>query len=214
MNKSVINKHELLYYAAEKQKDYEPLLTDPTTPEDVITDVVDRITMEYLKILAFKHPNISERSVRYILTKAEKKKNQKLLIAILWENHKITQSNLQMIRNSYNIAGRFDKFTIELLKENASFYKHNIILIMGDISRSVDMKHTHELFEAAINHKDTTSKMVSAVLHNDRFMLDDETLVSIIVESDKIDDEFIIKWYEKTGNEKFLPKEAKDLFLF
>ena len=49
---------EILYMDVENQKDYEPLLLDKNTPTKIIDDMVNRITLPKLKIIALKHPNI------------------------------------------------------------------------------------------------------------------------------------------------------------
>ena len=77
-----------------KQKDWEPILKDPDTPEEVITSIVDSLTFLPLKMLAFKHPNISEKSQRYMIDKADKKEYLKEIIEAFLANPKsLTKDN-------------------------------------------------------------------------------------------------------------------------
>jgi len=211
------SEQEIAYFQAENQKDYEPILKDPNTPEKVVNDIVDRITLVPLKILAFKHPNISERSQRYMLEKADKKKYQKELIeAYITSDTKISGTGWIQMRRFYNTAQRFDKAVIELLNEQADIPYDKLDIMLNNLG-SEGIKKEKMLVEyigAITNHKNFKADMLDGDLFlDDPNLMDNEDILKVISTSTHKKDIYM-KFYEITQNEVWLPQEAKDLFLF
>lgn len=216
------SKHEEMYFAADKQKDYEPLLKDPTTPESIITDIVDRITLLPLKILALNHPNISERSQRYLIDKADRKDYLKDIVENFLKNPKpLNQNNWLQLRQFYNKAERFDICVMELLEEQASFLTSDkldvIFNSLGDAYGNhrkglKKEKNMERYFMAVVDHKNFDVNSLDGEIHQKGRIIYEDFLKQISASRNK--DVIYGKLYEITGNDAFLPQEAKDIFLF
>ena len=211
------SEQEIAYFQAENQKDYEPLLKDQNTPEKVISDIVDRITLVPLKVLAFKHPNLSISSKRYMLEKADKKKYQKELIEAFLLGKSISISEWKNLREYYNTAQRLDKIVIELLNEGVDIEKEKLDIILNTLTQC-NTKETHmtAYIEAIINHNNFDMKYLTGEFFRDRLLPKvnlREDIMEILKRSN-LKNELFEQFYALTNNEMFLPQEAKDLFLF
>jgi len=209
------SEQEIKYYLANNQKDYEELLKDPDTPEKIITDIVDRITLVPLKILAFKHPNISARSQRYMLEKADKKKYQKdLIIAFLTSDVDLDLKNWIQIKKYYNTAKRTEKFVIEILNDQEDVSLQKLDVILNSIKDDKNLQTIgFNTVESVLHHKNFRPK----ILHGDFFTNNDVTSYNKIMEIIKTSPhqkDIMSTLYNITGKDEFLPQEAKDLFLF
>jgi hypothetical protein len=208
------SEQEIAYFQADNQKDYEPILKDPNTPEKVISDIVDRITLVPLKVLAFKHPNISERSQRYMLEKADKKKYQKELIGAFLEGN-LTEKNWNQIKEYYNVAKRTEKLVIELINEQIDVDVDKLDIILNTIKDDKDLQTIgFAMVEAIFKHKNFNVK----ILHGELFTKNPGLLaynhIMKVIEESPYKAEIATTLYEITGREEVLPQEAKDLFLF
>lgn len=215
-----ISSHQDLYYKAEKQKDYEPLLKDPTTPESIIDNIVDRITLLPLKILALKHPNISKRSQRYIIDKADRKEYLKEIVESYLSNPKnLNSENWQRIRTWMNKAQRFDICVMELLEEqNDIFTVQKLDTILNNFGKgfgsklNLKEKDLNRYLAAVLNHKNFDVESLKGSF----FKLNtfNESDISKMVSKGPNKEKIYLKFYEITNNEIWLPSDATDIFLF
>ena len=154
------SEQEIAFFQAENQKDYESILNDPNTPEKVISMIVDGITLTHLKILAILHPNINIRSIKYILEKADKKGNQKDLIKAYLNSSKLDLSSWYDMRKYYNVARRFDIYTLEILKEESISADALLVMLIGTNYEKKD-KYSVMLIETIIQHKNMTAEYLN-----------------------------------------------------
>jgi hypothetical protein len=214
------SKHEIAYFLADNQREYEPLLKDPTTPEKIIYDIVNTITLLPLKLLAFKHPNISARSQRYILDKADKKDYQKELVEAFISNEKtIIKDNWVRIRKWSNTAQRFDICVMELLEEqNNIFTTENLNIILNSFTLGIQgqplkEKSLQRYLLGVLDHDNFNVSILDGEFINKKGRLDDAATLKTISAS-KNKDDIYVELYKLTKNEVWLPQEAKDVFLF
>lgn len=208
------SEQEIAFFQAENQKEYESILNDPNTPEKVISMIVDGITLTHLKILAILHPNINIRSIKYILEKADKKGNQKDLIKAFLNSSKLDLSSWYDMRKYYNVARRFDIYTLEILKEESFSAVVLLVMLIGTNYEKKD-KYSVMLIETIAQHKDMTAEYLDIWLDRlENVVLNEPKIIEIIKHNTHISTANLIKLYEKTKNEEYLTKEAKDIFLF
>ena len=208
------SEQEIAFFQAENQKEYESILNDPTTPEKVISMIVDGITLSHLKILAILHPNINIRSIKYILEKADKKGNQKDLIKAYLNSSKLDLSSWYDMRKYYNVASRFDIYTLEILKEESISADALLVMLIGTNYEKKD-KYSVMLIETITQHKNMTAEYLNIWIDRlENAVLNEPKIIEIIKHNTHISTTNLIKLYEKTKNEEYLTKEAKDIFLF
>lgn len=208
------SEQEIAFFQAENQKEYESILNDPNTPEKVISMIVDGITLTHLKILAILHPNINIRSIKYILEKADKKGNQKDLIKAFLNSSKLDLSSWYDMRKYYNVARRFDIYTLEILKEESFSAVVLLVMLIGTNYEKKD-KYSVMLIETITQHKNMTAEYLDIWLDRlENVVLNEPKIIEIIKHNTHISTANLIKLYEKTKNEEYLTKEAKDIFLF
>lgn len=208
------SEQEIAFFQAENQKEYESILNDPNTPEKVISMIVDGITLTHLKILAILHPNINIRSIKYILEKADKKGNQKDLIKAYLNSSKLDLSSWYDMRKYYNVASRFDIYTLEILKEESISADALLVMLIGTNYEKKD-KYSVMLIETIAQHKNMTAEYLNIWLDRlESSVLNEPKIIEIIKHNNHISTANLIKLYEKTKNEEYLTKEAKDIFLF
>ena len=208
------SEQEIAFFQAENQKEYESILNDPNTPEKVISMIVDGITLTHLKILAILHPNINIRSIKYILEKADKKGNQKDLIKAFLNSSKLDLSSWYDMRKYYNVARRFDIYTLEILKEESFSAVVLLVMLIGTNYEKKD-KYSVMLIETITQHKNMTAEYLDIWLDRlENVVLNEPKIIEIIKHNSHISTANLIKLYEKTKNEEYLTKEAKDIFLF
>lgn len=208
------SEQEIAFFQAENQKEYESILNDPNTPEKVISMIVDGITLTHLKILAILHPNINIRSIKYILEKADKKGNQKDLIKAFLNSSKLDLSSWYDMRKYYNVAHRFDIYTLEILKEESFSAVVLLVMLIGTNYEKKD-KYSVMLIETITQHKNMTAEYLDIWLDRlENVVLNEPKIIEIIKHNTHISTANLIKLYEKTKNEEYLTKEAKDIFLF
>lgn len=208
------SEQEIAFFQAENQKEYESILNDPNTPEKVISMIVDGITLTHLKILAILHPNINIRSIKYILEKADKKGDQKDLIKAFLNSSKLDLSSWYDMRKYYNVARRFDIYTLEILKEESFSAVVLLVMLIGTNYEKKD-KYSVMLIETIAQHKDMTAEYLDIWLDRlENVVLNEPKIIEIIKHNTHISTANLIKLYEKTKNEEYLTKEAKDIFLF
>lgn len=208
------SEQEIAFFQAENQKEYESILNDPNTPEKVISMIVDGITLTHLKILAILHPNINIRSIKYILEKADKKGNQKDLIKVFLNSSKLDLSSWYDMRKYYNVARRFDIYTLEILKEESISADALLVMLIGTNYEKKD-KYSVMLIETIAQHKNMTAEYLNIWIDRlESSVLNEPKIIEIIKHNYHISTTNLIKLYEKTKNEEYLTKEAKDIFLF
>ena len=208
------SEQEIAFFQAENQKEYESILNDPNTPEKVISMIVDGITLTHLKILAILHPNINIRSIKYILEKADKKGNQKDLIKTFLNSSKLDLSSWYDMRKYYNVARRFDIYTLEILKEESISADALLVMLIGTNYEKKD-KYSVMLIETITQHKNMTAEYLNIWIDRlENAVLNEPKIIEIIKHNTHISTANLIKLYEKTKNEEYLTKEAKDIFLF
>ncbi len=208
------SEQEIAFFQAENQKEYESILNDPTTPEKVISMIVDGITLSHLKILAILHPNIDIRSIKYILEKADKKGNQKDLIKAYLNSSKFDLSSWYDMRKYYNVARRFDIYTLEILKEESISADALLVMLIGTNYEKKD-KYSVMLIETITQHKNMTAEYLNIWIDRlENAVLNEPKIIEIIKHNTHISTTNLIKLYEKTKNEEYLTKEAKDIFIF
>jgi hypothetical protein len=208
------SEQEIAFFQAENQKEYESILNDPNTPEKVISMIVDGITLTHLKILAILHPNINIRSIKYILEKADKKGNQKDLIKAFLNSSKLDLSSWYDMRKYYNVARRFDIYVLEILKEESFSAVVLLVMLIGTNYEKKD-KYSVMLIETIAQHKNMTAEYLNIWLDRlESSVLNEPKIIEIIKHNNHISTANLIKLYEKTKNEEYLTKEAKDIFLF
>lgn len=208
------SEQEIAFFQAENQKEYESILNDPNTPEKVISMIVDGITLTHLKILAILHPNINIRSIKYIIEKADKKGNQKDLIKAFLNSSKLDLSSWYDMRKYYNVASRFDIYTLEILKEESISADALLVMLIGTNYEKKD-KYSVMLIETIAQHKNMTAEYLNIWLDRlESSVLNEPKIIEIIKHNNHISTANLIKLYEKTKNEEYLTKEAKDIFLF
>lgn len=208
------SEQEIAFFQAENQKEYESILNDPNTPEKVISMIVDGITLTHLKILAILHPNINIRSIKYILEKADKKGNQKDLIKAFLNSSKLDLSSWYDMRKYYNVARRFDIYTLEILKEESISADALLVMLIGTNYEKKD-KYSVMLIETIAQHKNMTAEYLNIWLDRlESSVLNEPKIIEIIKHNTHISTANLIKLYEKTKNEEYLTKKAKDIFLF
>ena len=208
------SEQEIAFFQAENQKEYESILNDPNTPEKVISMIVDGITLTHLKILAILHPNINIRSIKYILEKADKKGNQKDLIKVFLNSSKLDLSSWYDMRKYYNVARRFDIYTLEILKEESISADALLVMLIGTNYEKKD-KYSVMLIETITQHKNMTAEYLNIWIDRlENVVLNEPKIIEIIKHNYHISTTNLIKLYEKTKNEEYLTKEAKDIFLF
>ncbi len=208
------SEQEIAFFQAENQKEYESILNDPNTPERVISMIVDGITLTHLKILAILHPNINIRSIKYILEKADKKGNQKDLIKAFLNSSKLDLSSWYDMRKYYNVARRFDIYALEILKEESISADALLVMLIGTNYEKKD-KYSVMLIETITQHKNMTAEYLNIWLDRlENVVLNEPKIIEIIKHNTHISTTNLIKLYEKTKNEEYLTKEAKDIFLF
>ena len=208
------SEQEIAFFQAENQKEYESILNDPNTPEKVISMIVDGITLTHLKILAILHPNINIRSIKYILEKADKKGNQKDLIKAFLNSSKLDLSSWYDMRKYYNVARRFDIYALEILKEESISADALLVMLIGTNYEKKD-KYSVMLIETIVQHKNMTTEYLNIWLDRlENVVLNEPKIIEIIKHNTHISTANLIKLYEKTKNEEYLTKEAKDIFLF
>ncbi len=208
------SEQEIAFFQAENQKEYESILNDPNTPEKVISMIVNGITLTHLKILAILHPNINIRSIKYIIEKADKKGNQKDLIKAFLNSSKLDLSSWYDMRKYYNVASRFDIYTLEILKEESISADALLVMLIGTNYEKKD-KYSVMLIETIAQHKNMTAEYLNIWLDRlENVVLNEPKIIEIIKHNNHISTANLIKLYEKTKNEEYLTKEAKDIFLF
>ena len=208
------SEQEIAFFQAENQKEYESILNDPNTPEKVISMIVDGITLTHLKILAILHPNINIRSIKYILEKADKKGNQKDLIKAFLNSSKLDLSSWYDMRKYYNVARRFDIYALEILKEESISADALLVMLIGTNYEKKD-KYSVMLIETITQHKNMTAEYLNIWIDRlENVVLNEPKIIEIIKHNTHISTANLIKLYEKTKNEEYLTKEAKDIFLF
>jgi hypothetical protein len=176
--------------------------------------IVDGITLTHLKILAILHPNINIRSIKYILEKADKKGNQKDLIKAFLNSSKLDLSSWYDMRKYYNVARRFDIYTLEILKEESISADALLVMLIGTNYEKKD-KYSVMLIETIAQHKNMTAEYLNIWLDRlESSVLNEPKIIEIIKHNNHISTANLIKLYEKTKNEEYLTKEAKDIFLF
>lgn len=207
------SEQEIAYYDANSQKDYESILKDLNTPESVITDMVDRITLVPLKVLALQHPHISMRSIKYILEKADNKPYQATLIETFWlhSSYRKLQPFITELIKYYNTAKRFQKITNDLLEnqiEVTSLELSNYLL-----SIPFDGMHNASV-KAILKHKNFDKKVLSvlkAIFYNQSFP---DFVVELIKISPMYNPEVMSDLFDSSGDDRWLSNDAKDIFLF
>lgn len=208
------SEQEIAYFQADSQKDYESILKDPETSEKIISDIVDRITLVPLKILAFKHPNITERSQRYMLEKADKKPYQKELIAAFLEGN-LSDKNWANIKKNYNTAQRTELFVIELLREQIDIGIDKLDIILNTIKDDKTLQTIgFNTISAILNHKNFDVNILKGKLFSTNPSILAYNHMKQIIENAPQSAEISSTLYEITGREDILPQIAKDIFLF
>lgn len=206
------SEQEIAYYDAKSQKDYENILKDPNTPESVITDMVDRITLVPLKILALKHQNISMRSIKYILEKADNKPYQESLIETFWlfSKHK-TQPFIGELIKYYNVSKRFQKITNDLLEDQIEVTSDDLSIYL--LSVPFDGMNI-ACVKAVLKHKNFDKKtlnVLSSIFFNQLFP---DYIVELIKISPMYNAEIMSELFDASGDDRWLSTDAKDIFLF
>lgn len=205
------SEQEIAYFQAENQKDYDPILKDPNTPTKVITDIVDRITLVPLKILALKHPNINERSILYILEKADKKAYQKDLIEAYIETNKLNEGMWIKIKKFYNVAKRTEKIIIELLKNNINVDIDMLNLFLNTLTDDDDLKFIW--VDVIFKHKNFKPEIVEGdFFRRYRNFAFNDVLKS--AKESKFENEIRLIFFKMTNDTWFLPKTATEIFIF
>lgn len=210
--------HEKLYYDANIQKDYLPLILDPSTPEKIIRDIADRISILDLKLQIIKHPNIPIRSVRYILDKADKKPYQKDIISAIFNNvEKMNISEYQHFKDYYNKAGRLQSILLESIKTGQiDVNRYSSILtwlnLQGD---QADMK-----IAAAMLTDDNCNSETFEIMFNYlgldfmTFTLLVKSVILKLTSNKNFPHDAAAEFFKKTGFDWFLSEETKSIFLF
>lgn len=213
--------HEEIYYNANGQKDYLPLLKDPSTPAKMMEDIVDRISTLELKKLAFQHPNISQRSVRYVLEKADKKPYQQELIEYAFNYTHIDSTEYQRLKDYYNKAGRLQTFLNLSIQQNNIFPERmTTIATMLNVFNNEDMK----IFQSIILNDNCSKEAFAAMFDTIKDPIRGPSSItwSLIIKAhaptlinhknfpQNLADEF----FKNTGLDWFLSDAAKDVFLF
>ncbi len=214
------SEQEIAFHDSENQKDWEPLLRDPNTPTNVIKDIVDRITLLPLKILAFKHPNIDERAQAYMLSKADNKAYQKDLIEAFLSNSKnLEEQTWTKIRKFHNTAGRFDICILELLEEQSDVFtkqKLDVILnALGDIPgvNVNKMKYLERWLKVIMGHKNFDVSILAGTFFTTKLKPSDPRVINVVKEL-KNKEDISYAFYKMTNEEVWLSDEAKELFIF
>ena len=177
------SEQEIAFFQAENQKEYESILNDPNTPEKVISMIVDGITLTHLKILALLHPNINIRSIKYILEKADKKGNQKDLIKAFLNSSKLDLSSWYDMRKYYNVARRFDIYTLEILKEESISADALLVMLIGTNYEKKD-KYSVLLIETITQHKNMTAEYLNIWIDRlENAVLNEPKIIEIIKHS-------------------------------
>ncbi len=211
------SEHEIAYYDAEGQKEYEPLLRDPTMPQDLVNRMIDSITLVPLKILAFKHPNISYRSQVYMLEKADKKPYYKDLVAAYFSNPKeLEPTEWVRMRKNINTAGRLDLATIEVMEEqrdDISTEKLGVILNSFATTGIKSIKVAERYLLAIFEHKNFNVSILDGEFCRQAYIFHNTDVLNAL-NATKRKEEIFVKLYEITGDVDWLPQSAKDIFLF
>lgn len=206
---------EILYMDVENQKDYEPLLLDKNTPTKIIDDMVNRITLPKLKIIALKHPNISEKSQRYILEKADKKPYHEDIVEAFLSNKKpLTQHGWLKILKTLNKGNRFEIIIIKLLESQSDFFTLKNLDIIFNSFASIGINQskflTERLLLAIFEHKNFNV----SILHGDTTKSIDifnNTVFKNSMNASKIKNEIMVELYKITSDTRWLPSEINDL---
>lgn len=206
------SEQEIAYFNAEKQKDYEPLLRDPETPPKIIRDIVDRITLVPLKVLALRHPNIGASQIKYILEKADKKKYQKELIKAFLEGPGMSLTDFENLLNHYNQANRLTGFILELIwADEVDISEKNLESYLGTFTLS---SGNAKVVGKLLNSKRATDKMVMTVYNSPRnSSVSDEIFFEAFKEYHDFEN-IRIDLYEVEQSEIWISDEAKNMFLF
>lgn len=210
------SEQEIAYFDAVSQKDYDPILKDPNTPTKVITDIVDRITLVPLKILALKHPNISSRSQKYILEKADKTKSQKDIIkAFLTSPNPLLAYDWRDIRKYYNTAQRLDLISVELIMEQADISTYNLDVILNTLS-TCGTKETYldKYIEYILEHKNFDIEILKGDFFIQRIKprLNLRSDIVDILRASSRKEEIFMEFYNLTEDTVWLPDELNAIF--
>lgn len=210
--------HEEIYYNANNQKDYIPLLQDPSVDKKIIHDVVDRISTLELKKLALQHPNISLLDVRYILDKADKKPYHQELIEYAINYYPIDNKSYQIMKDRSNKANRLQILLLDSIRENKIFPE-----AMTRLAKSLDVTNNRDMmiFQSIISNdecpKEAFEAMFESIKIPTHFMtwaLMVKSNAPILMKHKNFPHDRISIFFEETGLEWFLSDSAKDVFLF
>lgn len=211
------SEHEIAYYDAEGQKEYEPLLRDPSTPSELIDRMVDSITLIPLKILAFKHPNVTSRSQRYMLEKADKKPYYNELLEAFFSNEKDLPKDVWIkFRKNYNTAGRLDLATITLMEEQKDVFTTSKLKVILNSFADTGLKSTkvaERYLLAIFEHKNFDVSILDGELCREAYIFHNTDMLNAL-NATKRKEEIFVKLYEITGDADWLPTSVKDIFLF
>jgi len=210
------------YRAAINQSDYKPLLEDPNTPESIITSIIDSLTIKDLKIIALKHPNIIERSQRYILETSIKENYYKEIVEVFLSNKKdLSEDNWVKIRKWYNPKLKFDICVIELLDEQSDiFSKQKLDVILNALVINKD--NIFGYMKGVMHHKNFDVKILEGKFIKDMY----PTLIRILRNNPEQSNyhtifsespykvEIFKKMFEVTSDVLWLPKEVQNIFIF
>jgi len=211
------SEQEIQFMLTDNQKDWEPLLKDPATPANVIKDIADRITLLPLKVLVLKHPNVPSEAQKYIISKTNNKDYQQELIEAFLSNGKnLDAKTWNTMRDYYNIGGRFNLCIFALLRAQSPVFtaqKLDVILntlgeLMGGIRKEKDLSTYIELI---LDHKNFDPESIGGKLF---FFRIDVLTYRFAVNKSRHKDEILMKLYELTKNDIWLPDEARELFVF
>ncbi len=206
------SEQEIAYYDANSQKDYETILNDPNTPTSVITDMVDRITLISLKILALKHANISKSSIKYILEKSDNKPYQISFIETFWLfSSQKSQEFISELIKYYNVAKRFQKITNELLEDQIDVSSLDLSNYL--VSLPFDGMNIPSV-KAILKHKNfdlNTLKTLRSIFYNQQFP---DYIINLIKVTSIYNNDIMIELFNDTGDDRWLSDDAKNIFLF
>ena len=211
------SEHEIAYYDADGQKEYESLLKDPSTPSEIIDRIVDSITLVPLKILAFKHPNITFRSQKYMLEKADKKPYYNELVDAFFSGPtKLTDFNWIGLRKNFNTAGRLDLATVQLMESQSDAFsteKLGVILNTFADSGLKTTKIPERYLLAIFEHKNFDVSILDGKFCRQAYIFHNTDVLNALTAT-KNKEAMFIKLYEITGDPDWLPSPVKDIFLF
>ena len=217
MRQKGMSEHEIAYYDAETEKDYESLLHDPGVNKVLLANIATDVTTLPLKILVLQHPNVDHISQKYILGRADKKPYYETIVETFFSNNKNLDEKVWLsLREDYNVAGRLDIATMNILENQSdaiSKQKLDVIFNSLEVTGIKDLKYAERYLLAIFEHKNFSVEILDGKMCRQPYVFYNTDILNALQKT-KQEHAIYIKMFEITNDVNWLPTDVKNIFIF